>query len=176
MDVDDWNVFNIDWNKPASQNYIASKGAIPGCAQVIANFIRKLKEQHQLPLDHVYVAGHSLGGQMAGRVGAAFQGQIAYIIGNLWQTIPNLSKSSQIIPQISIYLILLDIGLDPALPMFQYKNLEDRLDPSDAKHVQVIHTNGGKLGYQLPLGHADFYPNGGEVQNGCGGDVFGNSN
>lgn len=64
-------------------------------------------------------------------------------------------------------------GLDPALPLFNnYENLADRLDPSDAQHVQVIHTNGGLLGYQLPLGHADFYPNGGQNQKGCT-DAFG---
>lgn len=43
----------------------------------------------------------------------------------------------------------------------------------DAKYVQVIHTNGGHLGYLGPLGHADFYPNGGMKQPGCLIDIGG---
>merc|ERR1712137_110325 len=47
-----------------------------------------------------------------------------------------------------------------------------RLDASDAAFVDVIQTNSGSLiagglGYGPPLGHVDFYPNGGERQPGC---------
>ncbi|KFM82551.1 Pancreatic triacylglycerol lipase, partial [Stegodyphus mimosarum] len=47
-----------------------------------------------------------------------------------------------------------------------------RLDKGDASFVDVIHTNapGNRLeGYGLnePIGHVDFYPNGGENQPGC---------
>lgn len=42
------------------------------------------------------------------------------------------------------------------------------LDPSDAEFVDVIHTNGGGLlAFDEPLGHVDFYPNGGQKQPGC---------
>lgn len=37
---------------------------------------------------------------------------------------------------------------------------------SDAKYVQVIHTNAGILGMQYQVGTADFYPNGGIRQPG----------
>ena len=49
-----------------------------------------------------------------------------------------------------------------------------RLDPTDAKLVDVIHTDGrdgtldSGLGLSRPCGHVDFYPNGGHVQPGCG--------
>ncbi|CAH1398269.1 unnamed protein product [Nezara viridula] len=59
--------------------------------------------------------------------------------------------------------ILVDsiIGLDPAFPIFGDMELPKRLDPEDAKFVVAIHTTGGELGFLEPVGHADFYPNGG---------------
>ncbi|KAJ8875391.1 hypothetical protein PR048_023286, partial [Dryococelus australis] len=46
--------------------------------------------------------------------------------------------------------------------------LEDRLDPGDAQQVEVVHTSGGYLGFDSPLGHRDFFPNGGYwPQPGC---------
>lgn len=47
-----------------------------------------------------------------------------------------------------------------------------RLDSSDAQLVDVIHSNGesflkGGLGAFEPLGHIDYYPNGGKYQLGC---------
>ena len=44
-------------------------------------------------------------------------------------------------------------GLDPAQPCFRHSNMALRLDRSDAKFVDVIHTNGRilrKLGLGLP--------------------------
>lgn len=63
-------------------------------------------------------------------------------------------------------------GLDPAGPLFEFQDPRARLDRSDAKFVDVIHSNGetlilGGLGAAQPLGHVDFYPNGGRVQHGC---------
>ena len=74
-------------------------------------------------------------------------------------------------------------GLDPAELLFQGMPGFVRLDPTDANFVDVIHTvrlcmyilnDGDKKdaesilmgGYGMvqPVGHVDFYPNGGEVQ------------
>jgi len=62
----------------------------------------------------------------------------------------------------------LTVGLDPAGPGFSSLTMpfSQRLDPSDAHFVDVIHTNMGNLlkgefGSPLTAGHADFYPNGG---------------
>lgn len=44
----------------------------------------------------------------------------------------------------------------------------NRLSENDATFVDVIHTDGGVLGFPFPLGHADFFPNGGiPLQPGC---------
>lgn len=46
--------------------------------------------------------------------------------------------------------------------------MEGHLTANDAEFVDVIHTDGGLLGFPIPLGHADFYPNGGRgLQPGC---------
>lgn len=59
-------------------------------------------------------------------------------------------------------------GLDPARPSFEGNPIHQRLSDDDASFVDVIHTNGGSLGYGPSIGHVDYYPNGGSRQNGCG--------
>lgn len=61
-------------------------------------------------------------------------------------------------------------GLDPAAPGFKYLLLQnERLSDDDAEFVDVIHTAGGTLGFLEPIGHVDFFPNGGKApQPGCG--------
>lgn len=64
-------------------------------------------------------------------------------------------------------------GMDPAGPYFQWMPTFVRLDPSDATLVDIIHSNGvanfalGGWGSSQPMGHLDFYPNGGAHQPGC---------
>lgn len=95
-----------------------------------------------IKLDDVTITGHSLGGQIAGFAGAALNGQVGQII-----------------------------GLDPANPLFTFprlESIENRLDSTDAKFVQIIHTSSGLLGVYNDCGHNDFYPNAGIVpQIGC---------
>ena len=60
-------------------------------------------------------------------------------------------------------------GLDPAYPLFEEASADEILDKTDAKFVDVIHTNAGRLeegrkGFPFSLGHADFWPNGGSIQ------------
>uniref|UniRef100_A0A182T2B6 Lipase domain-containing protein n=1 Tax=Anopheles maculatus TaxID=74869 RepID=A0A182T2B6_9DIPT len=58
--------------------------------------------------------------------------------------------------------------MDPAFPLYVFEKASQRLSPKDAEFVDVIHTDGGLLGYPWPLGHVDFYPNGGvPLQPGC---------
>ncbi|KAJ8972322.1 hypothetical protein NQ317_008579 [Molorchus minor] len=64
-------------------------------------------------------------------------------------------------------------GWTQPLPLFSLADTNNRLDPTDAKYVHVIHTCGGMLGFMAPIGHADYYPNGGSSQPGCLLDVTG---
>lgn len=57
-------------------------------------------------------------------------------------------------------------GFDPAMPLWGESS--GRIRSSDAAYVEIIHTNGGYAGLNEPLGHNDFYPNGGSHQPGCG--------
>lgn len=61
---------------------------------------------------------------------------------------------------------------DPAGPLFSVRNAATRLDAADATYVECIHTNGPTLailgaGIGAPIGHADYFPNGGTSQPGC---------
>lgn len=64
-------------------------------------------------------------------------------------------------------------GLDPAGPLFYLNSPTERIDSTDGVYVEIMHTNGGTQGFREPLGHADFFPNGGRSQPGCGLDVGG---
>ena len=65
-------------------------------------------------------------------------------------------------------------GLDPASPIFRSQFIEPsrKLDTDDADFVDVIHTDGSPVwtdgfGLLKPLGHVDYFPNGGREQPGC---------
>ncbi|KAK2161141.1 hypothetical protein NP493_1601g00015 [Ridgeia piscesae] len=62
-------------------------------------------------------------------------------------------------------------GLDPAGP--KYSGNEDAgLVARSADFVDVIHTGANFLGIMSPVGHVDFYPNGGKHQPGCHGSMY----
>lgn len=59
-------------------------------------------------------------------------------------------------------------GLDAAYPLYMNTGGDGHLTKTDAMFVDVIHTDGGNFGFPNPLGHVDFYPNGGKpIQPGC---------
>lgn len=53
------------------------------------------------------------------------------------------------------------------MPLFVTASNENKLDPSDAEFVDVIHTNALVQGKIERCGHIDFYLNGGVYQPGC---------
>lgn len=140
----DWNVVLVDWHSPASSEYSISKRNSRRVGEYLAEVIQHLVADRGLNLDDVTIIGHSLGGQAAGVAGNRLDGQVARIV-----------------------------GLDAAAPLFGTTSVKNRLDPTDAKVVQGIHTNGGLLGWKDSLGDVDFFPNGGSSQNGCILDVSG---
>lgn len=104
--------------------------------------------EHGLEIENIHLVGFSLGSHLAGLAGRSVQA---------------LTKGKYILPRIS--------GLDPAGPLWY--NLLEKLDQehirkSDAKLVDIIHTDGNWAGTKKPTGSIDFWPNGGVgPQPGC---------
>uniref|UniRef100_A0AAG5CU15 Lipase domain-containing protein n=1 Tax=Anopheles atroparvus TaxID=41427 RepID=A0AAG5CU15_ANOAO len=137
----DYNVIVVDWSNCAKLwNYIRAVKCVPVVGQSLALLLDELHRQRQLQLDSVYVVGHSLGAHIAGIAGKRVQHGPIHTI----------------------------VALDPALPLFSMHAPENRISAQDARYVEVMHTNGGLFGFLRPIGTADFYPNGGSHQPGCG--------
>lgn len=162
-------VIHVDWRGPASQEYPVAvfntegigeflfsfslllllyikhyrgliKHSFPGLH--VANLIKKLNTERSIPTEKIVLIGFSLGSQVCGFTGKHYQ---------------QLTGSK--LPKI--------IALDPAGVLFVLRPEAKRLNPTDAKVVQVVHTDGGKIGITQPCGTIDFYPNGGKDQPGC---------
>lgn len=138
----DVNVVVVDWEKGATlPNYVQAAANTRLVGKQVAVMMRRLMALGARPKDF-HLVGFSLGAHVAGFAGSEVQ---------------NISRIT---------------GLDPAAPLFEGYEAAVRLDPSDAQLVDVIHSNGdsflkGGLGAYEPLGHIDYYPNGGRYQLGC---------
>jgi len=139
------NIITVDWEQLAESPYYFEAAAnTKTVGRYSAQLLEFLISQQVVTRDKIHISGFSLGGQVAGITG-----------------------SNLIAPAARI------TGLDPARPLFDVADDADRLDPSDADFVDVIHTAGLTLAFLDPIGDADFYPNGGATQPGCGVDVTG---
>ncbi|XP_032360437.1 lipase member H [Etheostoma spectabile] len=140
---EDVNVIVVDWNKGAANlNYFTAVTYTREAAYNLTGFIRTMQEEGA-SLSSVHLIGVSLGAHLAGYVGANLKGKIGRIT-----------------------------GLDPAGPMFTSATPEDRLDPTDAMFVDVLHTDMNSFGLTGAHGHIDFYANGGNDQPGCPKTIF----
>lgn len=143
MAVEDCVVICVDWENGANfPNYVRAAANTRLVGKQLAMFLRGLQQYKRLDLNRVHLIGFSLGAHVSGFAGAE---------------LPGISRIT---------------GLDPAGPLFESQHPKARLDSTDATFVDVIHSNGenlilGGLGSWQPMGHVDFYPNGGRVQHGC---------
>ncbi|XP_073928456.1 lipase member I isoform X1 [Castor canadensis] len=143
LNEEDMNVIIVDWNYGAT-TFIYNR-AVKNTKKVAESLSRSILNilKHGASLDNFHFIGMSLGAHISGFVGKIFHGQLGRIT-----------------------------GLDPAGPKFSGKPPNRRLDYSDAQFVDVIHSDINGLGIQEPLGHIDFYPNGGKQQPGCPKSIF----
>lgn len=153
------NVIAVDWSggnqMPYYDQAVANTVLV---AAVIRRLLQAMVDKGAQP-EQVHLIGHSLGAQISGYVGHSFPniGRISGL-GML-----NVRKSSERSMTTSFGPIS-----DPAGPDF-YVPPSERLDPTDAKFVDVIHTDAARnvhegFGHEEPLGHVDFFPNGGSAQ------------
>ncbi|XP_054842618.1 endothelial lipase [Eublepharis macularius] len=136
------NVVVVDWLDFAHQLYTSAVNNTRLVGKELAKLLDWLQEK-DFSLQNVHLIGYSLGAHVAGYTGNYARGTIGRIT-----------------------------GLDPAGPMFEGADPNKRLSPDDADFVDVLHTYtrealGVSIGIQMPVGHVDVYPNGGDVQPGC---------
>ncbi|CAG5073971.1 Similar to Pnlip: Pancreatic triacylglycerol lipase (Mus musculus) [Cotesia congregata] len=140
--TDNYNIICVNWYPVSAKEYRIAEKLTRQIGEYIGDFIDYLKINSNISLDTVHILGHSLGAHIAGFAGSKLFGEIGRIT-----------------------------GMDPARPLFEapiLKDTSDRLDFSDANFVDIIHTCAGTVGFVKPIGHADFYPNGGTYrQPGC---------
>lgn len=144
--VGDYNVIIVDWQGGNSLPYAQATANTRVVGAEIALLVKKLEKAFGAKRDTFHILGHSLGAHVAGYAG---------------ERLPGLGRIT---------------GLDPADPYFQHMPKEVRLDATDARLVDVVHTDGASvfdiyraegLGMYQPAGHLDFYPNGGIKMPGC---------
>uniref|UniRef100_V5H8Q4 Putative pancreatic lipase-like enzyme n=1 Tax=Ixodes ricinus TaxID=34613 RepID=V5H8Q4_IXORI len=138
--VENATVMVVDWTETAKGTYRDARNYSFGMAYHLARFVETLVEVGALNASKVHYIGHSLGAQAARFFAQTLKCNNAQKIGRI-------------------------TGLDPAKEGFQKWHLERE----DADFVDVIHTSTGiiELGMREPIGHVDFYPDGGDRQSGC---------
>ncbi|XP_046636690.1 pancreatic lipase-related protein 2-like isoform X2 [Daphnia pulicaria] len=136
----DFNVIVVHWGGGAETSYNQAFVNIRLVGLEIAFLVKTLVGKLGVTPSDVHLIGHSLGAHTSGYAG---------------EKIANLGRIT---------------GLDPAGWYFRRMPTFARLDPSDAQFVDAVHTDGEGIlavGLLEPLGHLDFYPNGGGRQPGC---------
>lgn len=119
--------------------------------------------------NNVHLIGFSLGAHVANFAANNLKDFKLPRITGVYMCCPK--RNTRKLTHINLFLI----GLDPAMPLFITAPAADKLDPSDAHFVDVIHTNALVQGKIERCGHVDFYMNGGILQPGCrnsGGSMY----
>ncbi|KAJ8681717.1 hypothetical protein QAD02_017509, partial [Eretmocerus hayati] len=146
LEHDDYNVIVVDWNYVSKLPYILAVSRIKEVGERIARMINFL-EIRGSDVTKMSLVGHSLGAHVMGSAGYQTTNKVGHVV-----------------------------GLDPAGPLFEnLTNPERSLTSQDALLVEAVHTNDNGWGLQRPVGHIDFYPNGGgPYQPGCNSTKPGN--
>ncbi|BET00125.1 Lipase [Nesidiocoris tenuis] len=149
LDVDDYNVMMLDWEKGAAgPSYRLSAANTQLVGRQLALVLFDLISIGALP-SSIHVIGFSLGAHIAGYAGR------------------ELLRRGIRLGRIT--------ALDPASPLFREQVAATSLlslNNQDAAFVDVVHTDGAILwtegfGLLKAIGHVDFFPNGGQDQPGC---------
>ncbi|KAK9892107.1 hypothetical protein WA026_018310 [Henosepilachna vigintioctopunctata] len=135
-------IVQVDWSRPAGENYPFASFTTERIGIIIGDFIFKVVKDYRIPFTNVIIIGHSLGAHVSSWTCKRF-----YELSGL--KLPRL------------------IALDPAGPLFLTRPKDRRLNANDAQYVTVVHTDITIFGYPTDIGTLDFYPNSGMNQPGC---------
>ncbi|XP_060529039.1 lipase member H-like isoform X2 [Cylas formicarius] len=134
------NIIYINWSRAGNLTYAIS------CANVIpvGQYIAKFLTVTGVDAKRIHLIGHSLGSQLSSYIAKAYLQWTGLKIGRI-------------------------TAVDPAGPKWERTDVrkDERLSEDDAEFVDITHTDVSYYGYAAPIGHVDFYPNGGVQQPGC---------
>ncbi|KAF7287335.1 hypothetical protein GWI33_001695 [Rhynchophorus ferrugineus] len=145
----DCNVILMDWKIGArGPQYVVAAANTEVVGRELGILLTKMVE-NGLKTKNIHLIGFSLGAHVAGSASEILKGK-GHLIGRI-------------------------TGLDAAGPLFRnsyFKEKHKKLDRSDAILVDAMHTDSSPFvtdGFGLwePIGHVDFFPNGGQEQPGC---------
>ena len=173
----DYNIIAVDWSRLArSPFYLTAASSTKEVGVATAQLIDFLVANTDGgTAKRFHVLGYSLGAHAAGWAGASLSvGTLSRITGDAGVLIHG-SPTVAPFDHLLLLLLLGSAAFDPPFPGFEGPTGRRRLSRDDAAFVDVIHTaarpesarRGRAIGFETQLGHADFYPNGGSVQNGC---------
>ncbi|XP_026733959.1 lipase member H-like [Trichoplusia ni] len=138
-----YNVFLLNTNKFTTVSYPQAANNMRTIGKHVGEMLVTLTK-HGLNPTKLELVGLSLGGH----------------------TISFIAKNYRLLTGMNISRLT---GLDPSGPCFRNLGPKDRLDKSDADFVDTVNTNIDGYGMAAPVGHVNFYVNGGEYQP---GDLF----
>jgi hypothetical protein len=119
-------------------SYFDALKNVPTIGGVMVRFVKFVMTAGYIegPQD-VHMLGHSLGAHIIGSAGYQIEKKLGKKVGRV-------------------------TGIDPAGPFMKLLKPQDRLSRSKGTFVDNVHTQSEFFGTAVPLGHIDFYANGGK--------------